>query len=55
MESRKMVLINVFAGKEQRCRHSKQARGHSRGRRRWADLESHIDIYIYNTMCELDS
>ena len=33
-----MVLINLFAGKEQRCRHREQACGHSRGRRGWAEF-----------------
>ena len=27
-----MVLMNLFAGQEYRCRHRKQTRGHRRGR-----------------------
>ena len=38
MKSRNMVLINRFAGQEERCRHRPQACGHSRGRRGWDEL-----------------
>ena len=33
MESRKIILMNLFTGKEWRCRHRKQTCGH-RGERR---------------------
>ena len=33
MESRKMILMNLFAGQEWRHRHREQTCGHSRGRR----------------------
>ena len=33
--SRKMVLMNLFSGKEWRCRCREQTCGHSRGRREW--------------------
>ena len=33
MESKKMVLINLFGGLQQRCRHTEQTCGHSGGRR----------------------
>ena len=29
MESRKMVVMNLFVGQEQRCRHRKQTCGHN--------------------------
>ena len=35
MESRKMVLMNLFARQEQRLRHREQTFGHSGGRRGW--------------------
>ena len=31
MESRRMVVMNLFAGQKQRCRHRDQTCGHSRG------------------------
>ena len=37
MESRKMVLINLFAGQEYRLSHREQF-GHSRGRKGWDEL-----------------
>ena len=33
MDSRKMVLINLFAGQQWRCRHREQIREHGQGRR----------------------
>ena len=38
MESRKTVLMNLFAGPEKRLRHREQAYGHSVGRRGWDEL-----------------
>ena len=38
MESRKMVLMNLFAGQEQELRHREWIHGQSRGRRRWDEL-----------------
>ena len=38
MESRKIVLMNPFTGKEWRHRCREQACGYSRGRRRWDEL-----------------
>ena len=35
MESRKMVLMNLFAEQEQRYRQREWTCGHSRGRRGW--------------------
>ena len=33
-----MVLMNLFAGQEERCRHRKQICGHSREMRGWEKL-----------------
>ena len=38
MESRKMVLMNLFTGKEKRHKHREQTCGHSAGRRGWNQL-----------------
>ena len=38
MESRKMVLMNLSAGQQWRCRHRKQTAEHMRGRRGWDEL-----------------
>ena len=35
MESRKVVLMSLFTGKQQRCRHREQTCGQSAGRRGW--------------------
>ena len=46
MESRKMVLMNLFAEQHWKCRHKKQTCGPSRGRRRWPELrEEHGKNY----------
>ena len=38
MGSRKMVVMSLSAGQEQRHRHGEQASGHNRGRREWDEL-----------------
>ena len=54
MESRKMVLVNPFAGQQWRHRHRKQACEHSGGRRGWEKLrEEHGNICV--TICKIDS
>ena len=46
MESRKMILINLFSGQQQRCRHKKQACGHKGERREWVTLPYElVEIY----------
>ena len=45
MESGKMVLMNLFAGKEWRLRHREWPCGHSRGGREGMDGESSISMY----------
>ena len=49
-----MVLMNLFAGKDWRCRCREWTCGHSRGRRGWDEcrkLHRHIDT----PMCKIDS
>ena len=41
----KVVLMNLFAGKEWRRRYREQTCGHSGQRREWEDGESSINIY----------
>ena len=46
IESGKMVLVNLSAGQQWRCRHREQGCGHSGGRRRWAEWrEDHGNTY----------
>ena len=55
-----MVLMNLFAGKEWRCRYRVWTCGHSRGRRAWdewrskIDTQTHTHIYIH-IMCKIDN
>ena len=44
MESRKMVLMNLFPWKEWRLRYREWTCGHIGRRREWANGESSIDI-----------
>ena len=47
MESRKMVLMNLFIGQQRRYRHREQTCGHSRGKGEGDQLrEQHGNIYI---------
>ena len=46
MESRKMVLMNLFAGQKKRCRHRKWTCGHMVGKERVGRIERVItDIH----------
>ena len=49
MESRKMVLTNLFTGQQWRCR-NKQTCGHSWGERRWMTWDSGTETY---TLCKV--
>ena len=50
MEPKKIVLMNLFARQEQRCRHRQQTSGYSGGRRGWDKLRStETQIIIYKT------
>ena len=50
MESRKMVLMNLFAEQQWRCRHKQQGYGHRVRRRRGWDKwrEEHGNIHTTN-------
>ena len=51
MESRKMVLMNLYAGQQQKYRHREQTYGHSGGRRGWNELRvalKHIRYHMQN-------
>ena len=46
MESRKMVMMNLFSGQQWRCKHREHTCGHSVGRRGWDEWrEKHGSIY----------
>ena len=54
MESREMVLKNLFTGQQRRNRHSKQTYGHGeRGGEGEMYGESNMETYI--TICKIDS
>ena len=54
MESRKMVLKNLFTGQQWRNKHREQTYGHGeRGGEGEMYGESNMEIYI--TMCKIDS
>ena len=46
MESRKMVLNNLFAGQQRRNRHSEQTYGHGEGGEGAMHGESNMETYI---------
>ena len=50
MESRKIVLMDLFAGQLWRRRHREETGGHNRGRREWDELRTqranvHVTIH----------
>ena len=56
MESRKMVLMNLFAGQQWRCKHRGQSYGHGEqgGRRGW-DRGREYHGSIYTIICKIAS
>ena len=50
MESRKMVLMNLYAGKEQRHRHREQTCGQRGGRRGWSHQDSDIATHTCSSV-----
>ena len=59
VEPRKMVLMNLFSGKQWRHRHREQScsslQGHSGGSREWGELtEWHGDVLIHNSVMTYD-
>ena len=51
-----MVLMNLFAGQQWRCRHGGQTYGHGPGgeRREWDEWRE-LHGSIYTTICKTDS
>ena len=50
MESRKMALMNLFAGQQRRCRHREQTRGHIGRGKRWDDQRIALK-HIHQGIC----
>ena len=58
VESRKIVLMNLFSGQEYRLRHTEQTYRHREGRRGWDELRvalKYKNTYITITMYKIDS
>jgi len=53
MKSRKMILMNLFAGQQWRCRHREQTRRHGAEGESGTNGEYHGNIYI--TIYKIDS
>ena len=47
MESRKMLLMNLFSGQEKRYRHRERTCGHSGGKERVGQIERRALTYIH--------
>ena len=54
MESRKMVLKNLFTGQQWRNRHKKQTYGHGE-RGGEGEMYGESNMETYSTMCKIDS
>ena len=48
MDSRKFVLVNLFAGQDWRGRHGEETCEHSRGRREWGKLRVALNHLHYH-------
>ena len=55
MESRKMVLMNLFAGQQWRCRHREPTCGHSRGGEGGMDWKSNTETYTLQYVKQIAS
>ena len=56
MESRKMVLMNIFAGQQWRNRHKEQTDLWIRGREEGVgEMYGENNMETYNTICKIDS
>ena len=55
MESRKMVLMNLFSGKQWRNRHREQIYGHGLGEEEEGETYGESNMETYNTICKIDS
>ena len=59
MESRRIVLMNLPAGKEWRCRHREQTYGKKRGTEREGQIEKAarvcVCVCVYSIKCKIAS
>ena len=55
MESRKVVLKNVFARHQWRNRHREQTYGHTGGEEGEGEMCGESNVETYNTICKIDS
>ena len=55
MESRKIVLIKLFAGQQWRHRHKEQTYGHSAGKDGEGGMYGESNMKTYITICKIDS
>ena len=55
MGSRKMVLMNLFAGQQWRNRHEEQTSGQGEGEEGEDKMYGESNMEIYNTLCKIDS
>ena len=55
MDSRKMVLMNLFSGQQWRNRHREQTYGHRGEGEREGEKYGESNMEIYNTMHKIDS
>lgn len=47
-----MVLVNLFAGQQRRCRHREKTCGHGGARRGWTELREELGS-IHTTICKI--
>ena len=55
MESRKMVLMNLFAGQQWRCRYREQTYGHGQVEEGEGGTNGEEHGSIYTTVCKINS
>ena len=55
MESRKMVLMNLFVGQQWRNRNREQTYGHGGGQAGEGEMYGKNNTEIYITICKIDS
>ena len=55
MESRKMVLMNLFSGQQWRRRYREQTYGHGGGEEGRGELYGESNTETYSTICKIDS
>ena len=55
MDSRKMILMNLFAGQQWRNRHRERTYGHGGGGEGKGEMYGESNMEIYITVCKTDS